>query len=134
MEWLYSAVGVSVSQSVTSCAMDQDECRRHTLSPSAGFEAVSPCNSMPPPARHVLLRRKAVPVATSISPRPPMSAWPDASSLRSQTNGTLSRAAQSCLSLTRDPHKPPSVHVASSAPCLYWSHSVSSHTLDWMMV
>jgi len=46
MEWLYSAVGVSVSQSVTSCAMDQDECRRQTLLLSAGFEAVSACNSL----------------------------------------------------------------------------------------
>ena len=60
MEWLYSAVGISVSQSVTSCAMDQDGCRRHTLSPSAGLEAVSACNSMPPPVRQLLRRRKAV--------------------------------------------------------------------------
>src|SRR5439155_23685031 len=83
IEWLYSAVKVSESQFVKSCATDQDGCRRHTLALSAGFEAVSACNSMPPPVRHVLLRLKAVPVATSISPRPPTSAWPDDSSLRS---------------------------------------------------
>src|SRR5207249_11829476 len=118
MEWLYSAVGVSVSQFVTSCATAQDECRRHMLSPSAGLEALSVCNSMPPPVRHVLLSRKAIPVATSISPTPPTVAWPDDSSLRSYTNVTLSRRAQTCRSLTRHPHNHPSVHAPFPAPAL----------------